>query len=199
MDEFEEEDDSWMMDVPIPGEKRVRESDDDDDGEMSGGRLFSFDLQLGEMPRRWKNVVHKTRHTATLRQTRETRDGDRLGEAMTDAVRGALVSIVTEHPNLRDSDRIHFTMQSNAFTQRTNHCFQSVQFRVDEIGEEEEEESSIRFDAYMQQLAKQLNSSQTFSPGDGFSLEVTTIRMPEEGGRNKRPRSDRFKRNVASS
>ena len=184
MDEFEEEDDSRMMDIPIPGEKRVRESDDE--GEMSGGRLFTFDLQLGEMPRRWKNVVHKTRHTATLRQTRDTRDGDRLGNAMTDAVRVALVSIVTEHPNLNDSDRIHFTMQSNAFTQRTNHCFQSVQFRMDEIREEEEEESSARFDAYMEQLAKQLNSSQSFSPGDGFSLEVTTIRMPEEGGGRKK-------------
>ena len=188
MDEFEEDDDSWMMEIPIPGEKRARESDDDDDdeeGEMSDGRLFTFDLQLGEMPRRWKNVVHKTRHTATLRQTRDARDGDRLGDAMTDAVRAALVSIVTQHPNLNDADRIHFTMQSNAFTQRTNHCFQSVQFRVDEI-REEEAEASVRFAAYMEQLAKQLNSSQSFSPGDGFSLEVTTIRMPEEGGRRKK-------------
>ena len=186
MDEFYEEDDSWMLDIPIPGEKRAREESDEEEGEMSGGQLFAFDLQLGEMPRRWKNVVHKTRHSATLRQNRETRDGDRLGEAMTSAVREALASIVSQHPNLRASDRIHFTMQSNAFSQRTNHCFQSVQFRVDEIVDDEEEESSIRFDAYMQQLAKQLNSSQTFSPGDGFTLEVTTIRLPEEGGRNKR-------------
>ena len=184
MDEFED-DDGWMMDIPIPGEKRSRESDDDDDegGEMSGSRLFEFDIQAGEMPRRWRNIVHKTRHMATLRQTRDAHDGDRLGNAMSDAVRAALVSIVTQHPNLKDADRIHFTMQSNAFTQRTNHCFQSVQFRVNEI---REEESSARFDTYMDQLAKQLNSSQSFSPGDGFSLEVTTIRMPEEGGRRKK-------------
>ena len=186
MDEFEDDDDDgWMMDIPIPGEKRSRESDDDDDegGEMSGGRLFEFDIQAGEMPRRWRNIVHKTRHMATLRQTRDAHDGDRLGNAMSDAVRAALVSIVTQHPNLKNADRIHFTMQSNAFTQRTNHCFQSVQFRVNEI---REEESSARFDTYMDQLAKQLNSSQSFSPGDGFSLEVTTIRMPEEGGRRKK-------------
>ena len=186
-EEEEEEEDDWIFDVPLPGEKRLREEEEDD---MRGagnedGSLFRFDLQQGEMPRRWKNVLHKTRHKATLRQTRNTRDGDHLGNAMSEAVRLALVSIVSNHPNLKDDDAIHFTMQSNAFAQRTNHCFQSCQFRVDEIGDDEDE-SSVRFDAYMDQLAKQLNSSQSFSPGDDFSLEVTTIRMPEEGGRGKK-------------
>ena len=185
----EEEDDAWMMDISIPGEKRRRrESEDDEDdvmaGEMSGGRLFEFDVEEGEMPRRWRNVVHKTRHKATLRQTREARDGDQLGNAMSEAVRLALVSIVEKHPNLKENDVIHFTIQSTAFTQRTNHCFQSTQFKVSEIGDEDT--SSHRFDTYMDQLAKQLNSSQSFSPGDNFSLEVTTIRMPEEGGRGKK-------------
>ena len=183
----EEEEDDWIFDVALPGEKRGREEeeeDGDDVGEMSGGRLFEFDLQQGEMPRRWRNIVHKTRHKATLRQTREARDGDHLGNAMSEAVRLALVSIVSNHPNLKDDDAIHFTMQSNAFAQRTNHCFQSCQFRVEEIGDDEDD-SSVRFDAYMDQLAKQLNSSQSFSPGDDFSLEVTTIRLPEEGGRGK--------------
>ena len=151
---------------------------------MRGGGLFSFNLSLGEMPRRWKNVVHKTRHSAQLRQTREVRDGDRLGEEMGDAVRCALSSIVEKHPNLRSDDRIHFTMQSNAFAQRNNHCFQSTQFHVSEINSGEE--TSHRFATYMQQLARQLNSSQSFSPGDAFILDVTTIRMPEEGGRPKK-------------
>ena len=189
MEDFEDDDDAWMLDIPIPGEKRRRRETDDEDGdgvrEMSGGRLFEFDIQEGEMPRRWRNIVHKTRHKATLRQTREARDGDHLGNAMSEAVRLALVSIVSNHPNLKDDDAIHFTMQSNAFAQRTNHCFQSCQFRVDEIGDDEED-SSTRFDAHMDQLAKQLNSSQSFSPGDDFSLEVTTIRLPEEGGRGKK-------------
>ena len=34
----------------------------------------------------------------------------------------------------------------------------------------------------MTQLARQLNSSQSFGPGDDFTLDVTTIRLPEEGG-----------------
>ena len=189
MEDFEDEDDSWMLDVPIPGEKRRRGDEDEEEEEeameMSGGRLFQFDIEEGEMPRRWRNIVHKTRHKATLKQTRETRDGDHLGNAMSEAVRRALVSIVSKHPNLKEDDAIHFTMQSNAFAQRTNHCFQSCQFKVNEIGNDEDD-SSVRFDAYMEQLAKQLNSSQSFSPGDDFSLEVTTIRLPEEGGRGKK-------------
>ena len=56
---------------------------------------------------------------------------------------------------------------------------------MNEIGNDEDD-SSVRFDAYMDQLAKQLNSSQSFSPGDDFSLEVTTIRLPEEGGGRKK-------------
>ena len=190
-DDEEEEDDAWMMDISIPGEKRKRtESEDmdeeeEDRNEMSGGRLFEFDVEEGEMPRRWRNIVHKTRHKATLRQTREARDGDQLGNAMSEAVRLALVSIVEKHPNLKENDVIHFTIQSTAFTEKTNHCFQSCQFKVSDIGDDEDT-SSHRFDTYMDQLAKQLNSSQSFSPGDNFSLEVTTIRMPEEGGRNKK-------------
>ena len=189
MEYFEEdEDDSWMYDINIPGEKRRREDEEEEEEEeeeMSGGRLFRFDIEEGEMPRRWRNIVHKTRHKATLRQTRETRDGDHLGSAMSEAVRLALVDIVAAHPNLKEDDALHFTMQSSAFAQTANHCFQSCQFKVGEIGSDEED-SSKRFDAYMEQLAKQLNSSQSFSPNDDFSLEVTTIRMPEEGGKPKK-------------
>ena len=189
MDYFDEdEDDEWMMDIPLPAssrcEKRVHDEDDHDDDEMRGGGLFPFHIRLGEIPRRWKNVVHQTHHSAQLHQTRDVRDGDRLGEEMVEAVRRTLVSIVENHPNLCGDDRIHFTMQSNAFAQQTNHCFQSTQFRVLEVNDGEDE--TQRFDAYMQQLARQLNSSQSFSPGDAFTLDVTTIRMPEEGGKPKK-------------
>ena len=196
------EDDSWMMDVeipsglmdmPTPSATRKRSHDDvepdeeeeeEEEDEMQGGGLFSFDIRHGEMPQRWRNVVHKTRHSARLQQARDVRDGDQLGYEMSEAVRKALVSVVELHPNLRVSDRIHFTMQANAFSQKTNRCFQSTQFRVSEIGEGEE--ASSRYATYMKQLARQLNSSQSFSPGDDFALDVTTIRMPEEGGRLKK-------------
>ena len=45
---------------------------------MEGGALFTFELREGRMPQRWRNVVHKTRHSASLQQTREVVRGDRL-------------------------------------------------------------------------------------------------------------------------
>ena len=187
-DDFDDDDDEWIHDVEIPGEtgkKRDRDAcDDDDDYEiaanaMRGGGLFSFDLRDGVMPQRWRDVVHKTRHTARLQQTREAIRGDVLGEELSVAVRNALVSVIELHPTLRPDDRVHFNLQSEAFSRGTNHCFQSAQFRVSEIVDEGETE---RFATYMAQLARQLNSSQSFTPGDDFALDVTTIRLPEEGG-----------------
>ena len=148
MDYFEDDDDDdWIFEVDLSevGVKRKRDeaSEEGEEGEMRGGALFEFDLTVGDMPRRWKNVVNKTRHTAQLRQTRDAGDGDLLGNEMTDAVRRALVSIVEKHPNLRPDDRIHFTMQSNAFAQKSNHCFQSTQFRVSGYEGQERKEASV--------------------------------------------------------
>ena len=133
------------------------------------------------MPRRWKNVVDKTRHTARLEQMRDATGEDHLGEELTEAVRRALLTAIEKQTDLRYNDRVHFTMQATAFAQGQNNCFQSTQFEVKEI-----EENGERMATYMQQLAKQLNSSQSFSPGDEFSLDVTTIRMPGTGGKPKK-------------
>ena len=190
-DDYWDNDDDWIWEVVMPGEKEreKRTFDDMNDGaeenastqdDMVGGGLFTFDIREGSMPQRWRNVVHKTRHTARLQQTREVRRGDLLGEELSTAIRNALVSVLEMHPTLRGTDRIHFNMHSTAFASGTNHCFQSVQFRVSEIGDGEG--STERFATYMTQLARQLNSSQSFSPGDDFALDVTTIRLPEEGG-----------------
>ena len=139
--------------------------------------LFEFNLRGGTLPKRWKNVVNKTSHTARLEQMREATRDDRLGEEMTEAVHRALLSAIGKQTDLREQDRVHFTMQATAFT----HCFQSTQFEVAEI-----RESTERLATYLHQLTKQLNSSQSFSPGDDFSLDVTTIRMPGTGGAPKK-------------
>ena len=184
-----DEDDAWIHDIEMPNEshKRARDEEEEEEEEeeevMRGGGLFSFDIREGAMPQRWRNVVHKTRHTARLQQTREATRGDMLGEELAVAVRNALVSVIELHPALRDDDRVHFNLQSTAFASGSNHCFQSAQFRVSEIVDVEETE---RFATYMTQLARQLNSSQSFTPGDDFALDVTTIRLPEEGGGPKR-------------
>ena len=183
-DFFDDDDDEWCQDIPLqaPSPKRARL----DDEQIGGGPavsspLFQFNVRTGAMLRRWKNVVNKTRHTARLQQLREPEDGDHLGHEMTDAVRRTLLSAIESHPNLRGQDRIHFTMQANAFAQANNHCFQSTKFQVSEV-----REGGERLATYLQQLARQLNSSQSFSPGDDLSLDVTTILMPEQGSKLKR-------------
>ena len=89
-----------------------------------------------------------------------------------------LLEATSPERGLKDDDRLHFTMQATAFSAGANHCFQSTQFRVGEV-----RESSERFQTYLGQLAKQLNSSQSFSSGDDFDLDITTIRMPATGSR----------------
>ena len=104
-----------------------------------------------------------------------------MGAELTAAVQRALVSAIDKQGELRGTDRVHFTMQATAFAQGQNNCFQSTQFEVEEI-----RDGGARLTTYLQQLAKQLNSSQSFSPGDDFALDVTTIRMPVAGGRPKK-------------
>ena len=206
-DYFEDDDDTWCHEIELPPAKRCRVDEnlmDDDmdewchgidleppssqspveDVQTGGGvtsPLFTFDVRPSAMPQIWKNIVHKTRHAARLQQSREPKDGDNLGSEMTDAVRRALLSTISLHPNLREHDQIHFTMQTKALSEGNNHCFQSTRFTVAEVRDRGE-----RLAAYLQQLARQLNSGQSFSPGDEFTLETTTIVMPERGSRPKK-------------
>ena len=197
---FEDDDDTWCHEIELPPAKRRRvdenrmEDDEDiidlqltssqspvEDVQIGGGvssPLFAFDVRPSAMPQRWKNIVHKTRHSARLQQSREPEDGDNLGLEMTAAVRRALLSTIALHPNLGEHDQIHFTMQTKALSEGNNHCFQSTRFTVAEV-----RDGGERLTTYLQQLARQLNSGQSFSPGDEFTLDTTTIVMPERGSR----------------
>ena len=179
----EEDDDDWCREMELPSPKRRRVEEEEEEEQQGAGvtPLFQFTLRGGAMPRRWKNVVHKTRHTARLEQLRDATGDDHLGEELTAAVRWALLSAIDKQTDLRGNDRVHFTMQATAFAQGQNNCFQSTQFQVGEI-----KENGERLATYLQQLTKQLNSSQSFSPGDDFALDVTTIRMPGTGGKPKK-------------
>ena len=177
-----DDDDEWCRAMELPDAKRLRlEMSEEEDVEQEGGALFDFDLRQGAMLRRWKNVVNKTCHTARLQQLREPTPTDRLGEALTDALRRALLKAIRPESGVTDEDRIHFTMQATAFAAGSNHCFQSTQFSIGEVRGGEE-----RFATYLQQLARQLNSSQSFSPGDDFEMDITTIRMPSSGSRPRK-------------
>lgn len=142
--------------------------------------LFTFSLKQTAMPRAWKNTVHKTRFAAGLHQQREAQEGDNLANELTDAIRRALLSSV-QSQNLQLQDTLHFTLQADAFSSSANHCFQSASFTVTEI-----ESSSQRFDTYLHKLSQQLNSSQSFSKGENFTMDITTIKAAGPGtGRKK--------------
>ena len=104
-----------------------------------------------------------------------------MGEALTDALKKALFEAIAPERGLTDNDKIHFTIHATAFASGSNNCFQSTQFSIGELRQRAE-----RFETYLQQLPKQLNSSQSFSPGDDFDLDVTTIRMPSSGSKRKK-------------
>ena len=181
-----EGEDAWCRDIQLPSPKRrcVEEADithDSSPEEQTGGALFEFNLTEGSLPRRWKNIVNKTRFTSQLIQRREATPNDHVGQELVEALRQSLLRIITPDKGLRDKDKVHFTMQATAFGSSTNHCFQSTQFDISEL-----RQSTERFTDYMNQLARQLNSSQSFSPGDAFELAVTTIRMPGEGSKRKK-------------
>ena len=176
--------DEWCAAMDLPAGKRRRLDVDENTDSVDvqeGGALFEFSLSEGSMPRRWKNVVNKTRFTSRLVQHRDATPSDQLGQELTNALQKVLITVVSTEKGLHARDKVHFTMQSSAFSTKSNHCFQSTQFEVGEL-----RESSVRFTDYLAQLARQLNSSQSFSSGDEFELGVTTIQMPREGGTRKK-------------
>ena len=160
------DDDEWCHEVDL-----------DPVVQVGGGEqaLFHFNLQPAQQPRRWRNIVQRSRFNANLQQLRAPIEGDDLGGELADAIHRALRHTLSDQ-SLNPQDRIHFTLQSNAFSASNNHCHQSVHFFAQEV-----EDNTPRFGTYLQQLAKQLNSNQSFDPDGNFSMDVTTIRMPPAG------------------
>ena len=101
-------DDAWCRDMELPSAKRpqvhIEEEEeeeeeenvnrDEDHSQQSGGALFEFALTTGSMPRRWKNIVNKTRYTSRLVQRREATRDDHMGQALTEALRQALLRAI---------------------------------------------------------------------------------------------------------
>ena len=173
-DYWSDEDDDWchIVDLGPSPPKRARI---EDDPIQEGGAvpLFDFKLQQTQLPRRWRNTVQKNRYSAKLTQRRDADEDDNLGYEITSAVHRDLNQSLETH-NLQPRDRVHFTLQAEAFGAANNHCFQSTQFAAEEVAN-----NTPRFNTYLHQLARQLNSNQSFSPGDDFAMELTTIHMPQ--------------------
>lgn len=68
----------------------------------------------------------------------------------------------------------------NFSTKKFSHPFQSSKFTVVEILND-----TPRFETYMQTLANQLNSNESFDVNDEFQVDMKTVTVPEAGGRSK--------------
>ena len=145
-------------------------------GALPGGPLFTFDFTPVGQRRRWRNVVQGQSFHATLRQERNARPTDNIGEALTEALR---VAIIRELQTLqaRPHDRVNFSMTAHGFTQ----AFQSVNFNVREFLQR-----SLRLDALLQSLADKLNSNEEFNPQRGFEVMLSVIAMPNPGSGHRK-------------
>ena len=77
-----------------------------------------------------------------------------------------------------DTDEVFLNFKAEKF----DHHLQTQCFTFSEIINGNGEE---RFGAYMNQLANQLNSNESFSPEDKFAVDLTIVPKPKEGGKSK--------------
>ena len=145
-------------------------------GALPGGPLFTFDLVPVGQRRRWRNVVQGQTFKATLRQLRDPRPTDNMGEALTEALRRAIQREL-QTLQARPHDRVNFSMTAHGFTQ----AFQSINFAVREFLER-----SVRLDALLQSLADKLNSNEEFNPQQGFEVLLSVVAMPAPGRGKKK-------------
>ena len=83
-----------------------------------------------------------------------------------------------QNKTLTDTDEVFLNFKAKKF----DHHVQTQPFTVGEIMNGNGEE---RFGAYMNQLANQLNSNESFSPEDKFAVDLTIVPKPKEGSKSK--------------
>ena len=169
-------------------------SDEDDDdllyramdewertGQIGGATrkpLFKFDMAIVGPRKNWKNVVERAQFRAELRQLRDPVQGDDIGRALTEALHAAIekeLSREDRHPN----DLVNFSITAHGF----EHAYQSNNFQVGEFLVR-----SIRLNELMDNLARKLNSNESFDANQGFNVEVVFVKRPRPG-RGKKNRN----------
>lgn len=120
----DDDDDDWCNDVNLDAVPTQQGG-----GGAGKPTLLNFSLKQTALPVSWKNTIHKTRFAADLHQQREAEVDDNLAYELTDAIRRALLSAVNTQ-TLQPRDKIHFTLQADAFSAASNHCFQSATFTI---------------------------------------------------------------------
>ncbi|PFX13434.1 putative DNA polymerase [Stylophora pistillata] len=175
--ELYNDEDQEFLDDDISDEELLRMTDQPQRG--SGMPLFEFDNKFIGEPAKFKNTLLKQRVRSQKKQLRDARAEDNLGEELTQAVARVAGRIVNDTGRrwprgIRDNDQVLF----NFSTPRFQHPLQSSYFRVDEV-----RHGSDHWNRYLQVLANQLNSNESFEADDPFDVDVTLVARGNGDGR----------------
>ena len=146
-------------------------------GAATSGPLFKFRLrQIGKRPT-WRDVVQRQQFDAQLIQLRQSTVGDNIGHSLSEALYECITREL-ERQNRPPHHFVNMAITANGFT----HAYQTINFTVEEFLNR-----TARLDEMLQKLAGKLNSNESFSPSQGFSVDVVFVRMPGKGkGRKKK-------------
>ncbi|KAL9954813.1 hypothetical protein ACROYT_G042392 [Oculina patagonica] len=123
--------------------------------------------------------VRERQYTANLRQRGQFITRQNLNAELRDAVHEALQNLIRRE-EIPDSDHVYFNLASN----RINHAYGYIRLPASEWLA-----GSSRVDGILDQMARVLNSNESFEMDDSFQLSFTHVRAPPRGSgkRNQKP------------
>ena len=151
--------------------------------QQGGNPIFRAIFTQASRNRSFRGIVHQKKFRLTFLQLRTPEENKPLGEALTEAIRQGLQQVV-QAENINPAQySLLVAIYSNSFT---NIWAQSA--RNVPLNEWLNNQKCAR--AYLEQLARKLNSAQMIDPErDGFFVEMTFVKTFGQGSRpaNKHP------------
>ena len=146
------------------------------------GPLFDFQF-FPVSSKQWKGRVNKTVYQSHLHQNRAPEDSDDIGVVIVNALDTATHQHLAKI-GARKEDRVFLAITPHGF----EHTYQTKEFTVREFLA-----GSTRLDQLFRKLAGKLNSNESFTPQQGFQLDLTLVRPFGRGsGREKGLNSGRM-------
>ena len=149
--------------------------------QVGGSRqpMFKFTFTSIGPRRRWKNIVERAQFRANLHQLRDPVDREDIGSELANALHTAIkTEVLREERNPHDF--VHFNITAHGFP----HAYQSVIFTVREFLAR-----SVRLNELLDNLARKLNSNESFDHNQGFNVEVVFVKRPRPGRGKKKQKS----------
>ena len=145
--------------------------------QQGGNPIFRAIFTQAGRNRSFRGIVHQKKFRLTFFQLRTPEENELLGEALTEAIRQGLQQVVQAENNNPAQYSLLVAIYSNSFT---NIWAQSA--RNVPLNEWLNNQECAR--AYLEQLARKLNSAQMINPEkDGFFVELTFVKTFGQGSR----------------